>query len=41
MLVVAKGTLIDYSEIYSAVADCKNKKGGSREVIIEDFTTDG
>lgn len=28
MLVVAKGALIDWSEIYSAVADCRKKKGG-------------
>lgn len=28
MLVVAKGTLIDWSEIYSAVADCEDREGG-------------
>lgn len=28
MLVVAKGVLIDWSEIYSAVADCRKKEGG-------------
>lgn len=27
MLVVAKGTLIDWSEIYSAVADCEDEGG--------------
>lgn len=41
MLVVAKGTLIDWSEIYSAVANCEDREGGRVGVIIEDFTTDG
>lgn len=41
MLVVAKGTLIDWSEIYSAVADCEENREGGRGVITEDFTTDG
>lgn len=30
MLVVAKGTLIDWSEIYSAVADCEENREGVR-----------
>lgn len=42
MLVVAKGTLIDKSEIYSAVASFRLQKRekGIREVIIEDSAAD-
>ena len=42
MLVVARGIVIDWSEIYSAVADCEDQEvdlGGGRGVIIEGFTT--
>lgn len=43
VLVVAKGTLIDWIEIYSAVADCEDGWGVGKEggVIRKDFTTDG
>lgn len=32
MLVVAKGALIDWSEIYSAVADCRKEEGGQGQL---------
>lgn len=34
MLVVAKGTLIDWSEIYSAVADCEDREGGGQRGLL-------
>lgn len=43
VLVVAKGTLIDWSEIYSAVANCEEEDGEGDQAgaITKDFTTDG
>lgn len=41
MLVVAKGTLIDWGEIYSAVADCKDGAGDQAGLLHVHFTTDG
>lgn len=40
VLVVAKGTLIDWGEIYSAVADCKDGAGDQAGLLYVRFTTD-